>query len=144
MKVRFAVAPGLPAFGGSDLAELVDGLEDLGFDTIWLSDIPLGPAVDPFAGLAFAAGRTTRLKLGANIVPFGRTPFVLAKTLAQLDRLSAGRLLLSFVPGIDQPGERSALGIEGEDRGALLDRIVPVLRTWWAGGSVDGIELRTP
>jgi probable F420-dependent oxidoreductase len=119
------------------LAAAVDGLEALGFDTIWLSDVPMGPLVDPLLGLAFAAARTKRLKLGANVVPFGRSPFVLAKELAQLDRLSAGRLLLSLVPGLDQHGEREALTIGSRHRGHYLDELIPLLRRWWAGEAVD-------
>ena len=38
--------------------------------------------------------------------------------------------------GIDQPGERQALGSTGANRGALLEEITPLLRTWWAGDPV--------
>lgn len=117
-------------------------LESLGFDTIWLSDIPMGAPVDPLVGLAFAAGRTKRLKLGANLVPIGRNPMLLAKQLAQLDRLSSGRLLISLVPGLDQPGERGALGIGDAKRGRLIDDIIPLLRQWWSGAPVDHHENR--
>jgi probable F420-dependent oxidoreductase len=119
----------LPAFA--------DALETLGFDTMWLSDIPMGSQVDPIVGLAFAASRTTRLKLGANIVPIGRNPMLLAKELAQLDQLSNGRVLISLVPGLEQPMERQALGIGAANRGALLDEVIPLLRQWWAGETVD-------
>ena len=111
MKVRFAVAPGGFAFDAPRFVELVEQLEALGFDTLWLSDIPMGPSIDPVVGLGYAAAASKRLKLGANVVPFGRNPMILAKTLAQLDQLSGGRILLSLVPGIDQPNERLALGI---------------------------------
>ncbi len=104
MKVRIAASPGRGMIDPVELAQFVDGLEARRFDTMWLSDVPMGSTVDPMLGLAFAASRTTRLKLGANVVPFGRTPYVLAKDLAQLDRLSNGRVLLSLVPGLDQPG----------------------------------------
>ena len=137
MKVRFAVAPGGPGFDPDGFAELVDGLEAHRFDTLWLSDVPLADTVDPLVGLAYAASRTRRLKLGANIVPLGRNPFLLAKELAQVDRLSAGRVLLSLVPGLDQPGEREALGIGRANRGAFLDEIIPLLRRWWSGEPVD-------
>jgi probable F420-dependent oxidoreductase len=137
MKVRIAVSPGGSPADPSSLATVIDGLEARGFDTIWLSDVPMGPLVDPLLGLAFAAGRTTRLKLGANVVPFGRSPFVLAKELAQLDQLSSGRLLLSLVPGLDQPGEREALTIGRRRRGHYLDELIPMLRQWWAGEAVD-------
>ncbi len=137
MKIRFAVSTGIY---GSDLrafGEEVRRIETLGFDTVWLSDIPLGPTLDPIVGLSFAAAATSTLKLGANLVPIGRNPVTLAKSLAEIDQLSAGRLLLSFVVGLDQPGERQALGIgAGANRGRLMEEILPLLRAWWAGDSV--------
>jgi probable F420-dependent oxidoreductase len=142
MKVRIAVSPPVESWDEVVLPEFVDALERLGFDTIWLSDVPMGPHVDPLIGLALAAGRTSRLKLGANLVPFGRNPMTLAKQLAQLDQLSCGRLLLSLVPGLDQPGERQALGIGDANRGQLLDEIIPKLRRWWSGQTVDNVAVR--
>ncbi len=76
------------------------------------------------------------MKLGANLVPIGRNPITLAKSLAQIDQLSGGRVLLSFVVGLDQPGERQALGTAGANRGALVEEVTPLLRTWWAGDTV--------
>jgi probable F420-dependent oxidoreductase len=137
MKVRIAVAPGGGAWSAEAYLSLVDGLEERRFDTIWLSDVPLAPTVDPIVGLATAAGRTRRLKLGANVVPIGRNPMLLAKELAQIDQLSAGRLLLMMVPGIGQAAERAALGVAGTDRGAYLDEVVPLLRRFWSGEAVE-------
>lgn len=138
MKIRFAVAPGLGDFSADALDGLLDACESLGFDTLWLSDIPLGVIGDPLVSLTYAAARTTKLKLGANVVPLGRNPMLLARELAQMDRLSRGRLLLSFVPGLNQPGESEALGIRpgGPGRLGVLDEIIPLLRRWWAGESV--------
>jgi probable F420-dependent oxidoreductase len=130
------VAPGIEPLDRAGLAELVDQLEALGFDTLWLSDVPMADVIDPLVGLPFAAGRTERLKLGANVVPIGRNPMLLAKALAQLDQLSGGRVLLSFVPGLDQPGERQSLGLTG-NRGAHLDEVIPLIRRWWAGETVE-------
>ncbi|MCU1361706.1 MAG: putative oxidoreductase [Ilumatobacteraceae bacterium] len=141
MKVRIAVSPPADQWDQPILPQFVDELERLGFDTVWLSDVPMGTQVDPLIGLAVAAGRTTRLKLGANLVPFGRNPMLMAKQLAQLDRFSAGRVLLSLVPGLDQPGERVALGIGDANRGRLLDETIPQLRAWWRGDQVDGITV---
>ena len=78
-----------------------------------------------------------RLHLGANLVPLGRNPFLLAKELAQLDQISGGRLLLSFVTGLGQPGERQALGLDGARRGDVLEEVLGLLRSWWAGEAVD-------
>jgi alkanesulfonate monooxygenase SsuD/methylene tetrahydromethanopterin reductase-like flavin-dependent oxidoreductase (luciferase family) len=104
---------------------------------LWLSDIPMGPSIDPIVGLGYAAAASKRLKLGANLVPFGRNPMILAKTLAQLDQLSGGRILLSLVPGIDQPNERLALGIGPRNRWKLIEEIIPLLRAWWSGEPVS-------
>jgi probable F420-dependent oxidoreductase len=137
MKVRFAVAPGSAAQQGAQLSVCADALEMSGFDGIWLSDVPLEPVLDPLLGLALLSGRTRRLRLGANVVPLGRNPFLLAKELAQLDRLSDGRLLLSFVSGLDHPGEREVLGVDGVNRGVVLEEVLGLLRRWWAGEEVE-------
>jgi alkanesulfonate monooxygenase SsuD/methylene tetrahydromethanopterin reductase-like flavin-dependent oxidoreductase (luciferase family) len=50
---------------------------------------------DPPLTLARAAGRTSRLHLGADLVPPARNRSPLAKELAQLDQLCGGWLLLS-------------------------------------------------
>jgi probable F420-dependent oxidoreductase len=135
VKIRFAVAAG--ARDVESFHREVTAIESLGFDTVWLSDLPLGPPLDPLIGLAFAAGVTSTLKLGANVVPLGRNPLTLAKSLAQIDRISGGRLLLSFVVGIDQPGERLALGADGANRGERVEELTPLLRAWWAGDAVS-------
>jgi probable F420-dependent oxidoreductase len=137
MKIRFAIAPGSAALADGDLLAFSDAIEASGFDGIWLSDVPLAPVIDPLLGLALVAGRTTRLRLGANVVPLGRNPFLLAKELAQLDRVSNGRLLLSFVTGIGTPGEREALGLGAAGRGEVLEEVLGLLRAWWAGETVE-------
>jgi probable F420-dependent oxidoreductase len=136
MKVRIAVTPSGAALGEEQFGAYLQACEALGFDTIWLSDVPLGPLGDPLLSLAYAAARTTKLKLGMNMVPLGRNPLWLSKQLAQLDRLSSGRLLLSFVPGLGQPTERAALGYATADRGKDVDRVIDLARAWWRGETV--------
>src|ERR1700761_3499537 len=136
MKVRIAVAPaGAQEFVA--VAAFADALEASDFDGVWLSDVPLAPALDPLLGLALIAGRTRRLHLGANVVPLGRNPFLLAKELAQLDQLSAGRLLLSFVPGLAPLGDGEVLGVTPGGRGSALEEVLGLVRRWWAGEAVD-------
>ncbi len=137
MRIRFAVAPGIAWDDAAGFGAFVDALETLRFDTVWLSDVPLASTLDPLLGLTYAASRTTRLKLGANVVPLGRNLFRFTKELAQIDRLSGGRLLLSFVPGIGAPGERATLGLGDANRGAYLETIIPLVRRWWAGETVE-------
>jgi alkanesulfonate monooxygenase SsuD/methylene tetrahydromethanopterin reductase-like flavin-dependent oxidoreductase (luciferase family) len=42
-----------------------------------------------------------------------------------------------LVPGVDQPGERRALGFPTGDRGALVEEIARLLRRWWDGETVE-------
>jgi probable F420-dependent oxidoreductase len=137
MKIRFAVGPHAGSLSALDVVAFAESLEATGFDGLWFSDLPVAPVLDPLLGLALAAGRTERLHLGANLVPLGRNPFLLAKELAQLDQMSGGRLLLSFVTGVGQPGERQALGLNGARRGDVLEEVLGLARIWWAGDAVD-------
>lgn len=136
MKIRFAVTPPADALGEDQFDACLAACEGAGFDTLWLSDVPLGPQGDPLVSLCYAAGRTRRLKLGANVVPLGRNPLWLAKQLAQIDRLSHGRLLLSFVPGLGAPAERAAIGHPHGDRGRAVDAMIDLLRRFWNGEAV--------
>ena len=116
---------------------VVDALERLGFDSLWLSERIGGDAPDPLVGMAFAAGRTTRLKFGMSVMVLpGRNPVVLAKELATLDRLSNGRLLPAFGLGVADPHEQQAFGVERGARAKLFDEALTVLRGAWAPGTL--------
>ena len=116
---------------------VVDALERLGFDSLWLSERIGGDAPDPLVGMAFAAGRTTRLKFGMSVMVLpGRNPIVLAKELATLDRLSNGRLLPAFGLGVADPHEQQAFGVERGARAKLFDEALTVLRGAWAPGTL--------
>ena len=148
MKVRCAASVGAGPPDPVTFAAVVERAEALGFDTLWMADLPSLPATDPTAGIAFAAARTTRARLGANVIPFGARPYLVAHRLAQLDQLTGGRLLLTLVPGIDLPEERSALGTAGRHRGRMMEDLVPLLRRWWSGepaaGSADEAAVTLP
>jgi probable F420-dependent oxidoreductase len=139
--VKVRIGYGLGTRAASDperFADLVDTLEELRFDSLWLSERITGDCPDPIVGLAVAAGRTTRMKFGFSVlvVP-GRNPMLLAKELATLDRLSNGRLLPAFGLGAVDPGEQQAFGVERTERAKRFDEVLPLLRRFWAGESVD-------
>src|SRR5881394_1548163 len=136
MKIR--VGYGLGTSGGNDLAGLIDGLERHGFDSLWLSERITGPAVDPIVGLAYAAGRTDKLKFGMSVLVLpGRNPALLAKELASLDVLSNGRLLPAVGLGAREPAEHQAFGVKREERAAMFDEALPLIRRFWTGEAVD-------
>lgn len=136
LKIRVAVAGANTSADRDGFVALVEGLEQRGFDTLWLSDTPLTDAIDPLPALAIAAGRTNRLKLGTNVVVPGHNPLLLARSLAHLDRLSEGRLLLAFMPGVGSPLERAALGVAGVDRLRRIRETIELCRSWWSGEPV--------
>ncbi len=139
MKVRIGYGLGTRASTDPDrFAALVTGLERHRFDSLWLSERVTGDCPDPIVGLAVAAGLTSRIKLGFSVLVLpGRNPMLLAKELATLDRLSAGRLLPAFGLGAVDPGEHQAFGVERGDRAAMFNELLPLLHRFWSGEPVD-------
>ncbi|THJ75279.1 TIGR03854 family LLM class F420-dependent oxidoreductase [Candidatus Frankia alpina] len=138
MKVRIGIGSG----GGSptELADLVDRLEKLEVDSLWLSEHLSTPAVDPLVGMAFALGRTSQLKVGTGVAVLpGRNPVLLAKQLSSLALLAPRRVLLVLGLGPARLEDRSAFPLpeaRGETRpagtvgrrGAVFDEALEVLR----------------
>ncbi len=137
MKIRIGVGAGGASASAEALGELVGGLDALGFDSLWLSEVLTGPVLDPLIGLAWAAASNPRLKIGTTALLPGRNVLRLAKQLASLDRLSGGRLLVTLVPGLTYPPEREAIGVDPKQRGAVIDDALPLLRRLWAGETVS-------
>jgi probable F420-dependent oxidoreductase len=137
VKVRIGVGLGTRS-GAADFGAMVDDLERLRFDSLWLSERATGDAPDPMIGLAFAAGRTTKLKLGTSVqVLSGRNPALVAKEWASLDRLSKGRALPAFGLGVVDPNEQQAFGIAREQRASWFDEALPLIRRFWTEDAVD-------
>ena len=137
MKIRIGVGTGGAISSPDVLAELVKGLDELGFDSLWLSEVLTGPVLDPVVGLSWAAANNPRLKLGTTMLLPGRNVVRLAKQLASLDVLCRGRLLVTLVPGLTYAPEREAIGVEPKRRGAFIDEALPLLRRLWAGETVS-------
>lgn len=139
MKVRIGIGLGTrttlhgPAFG-----ELVDLVEERAFDSLWLSERIGSSAPDPIVAMAFGAGRTTRLKFGMSVLVLpGRNPVVLAKELATLAVMSAGRLLPAFGLGVADPKEHQAFGVAREERARWFDEALAVMRACWSDDVVE-------
>ncbi|MEN1971130.1 TIGR03571 family LLM class oxidoreductase [Luteimonas sp. MJ204] len=106
------------------LAALAD---QLGFDAVWVRDVPLnGPWYpeafghpDPFAMLGAIATATSRIAVGtAATVLTLRHPLHIAKAAISLDRLAQGRFVLGLGSG-DRPEEFAAFGADSNDRKEL-------------------------
>ena len=129
------------------VAEMAQALETAGIDAAYVTDHPAPAdrwlesgghhALDPFVALAFVAAGTTRLKLHTNIIviPY-RNPFMIAKSIASLDVLSGGRVIMGIGSGYLE-GEFKALGAIFTGRGAVMDEAITVMKQAWTGRSVN-------
>ena len=126
-------------------ARVARAAEAAGFESLWAGEhvvlpdpqappSPMGPTepiLDPAIALTFAAANTTRVRLGTGIIILPqRNPLVLAKELASLDVLSAGRLIVGIGVGYLEP-EFRALGAPFEDRGAVTDEYLAAMCAIW-------------
>jgi probable F420-dependent oxidoreductase len=76
----------------TDAVQLACIAEDLGYDSVWASEVA---GADGFALLAAVASRTTAIRLGTAIVPLGtRSPALLAMSAQTVSSLSDGRFSL--------------------------------------------------
>jgi probable F420-dependent oxidoreductase len=135
MKIRIGYGLGTRSATNDQerFASLVDGLEQHGFDSLWLSERITGDCPDPLVGMAFACGRTRNLKVGMSVMVLpGRNPVVLAKSIASLDRLSGGRVLPAFGLGVANSAEHQAFGVQRNERGAWFNEALPLMRRLWA------------
>lgn len=136
----------LPQFGDAAVAGAVQQAarraEELGFDDLWVSDHLVVPAAqprpapvlcDPLVTLAFAASATERIGLGTSVLvaPQYPSPLALANTLASLDHLSGGRLVVGMGAGWSR-AEFDALGAPFDRRGERVEEIVALCRAVWS------------
>lgn len=140
MKVRIGFGMGTigAAADAARFGAIVDALEDLRFDSLWVSERATGPTLDPMVALGVAAGRTRRIKLGTSVqVLPGRNPVLLAKQWASLDVLSGGRALPAFGLGVVDPLEQQAFGVAREERAGRFDEALQLIRRLWTESTID-------
>jgi probable F420-dependent oxidoreductase len=132
---------------GEGIATVAAAAEAAGFHGFGFTDHPAPTqrwlesgghdAVDPFVAMGFAAARTTKLRLIPNVVvlPY-RNPFVVAKSGATLDLLSGGRFTLAVGVGYLKR-EFTALGVDFDERAALFEEALEVIRAIWTGDDIS-------
>jgi probable F420-dependent oxidoreductase len=144
----------LPHYGRpiepSRLAQLAARAEEVGLDSVWVTDHVIVPRdvpliyrddmMDPLAVLPWLAGVTERIALGTSVIvlPY-RSPLPVAKLLASVDVLSGGRLIVGVAVGWLE-GEFAALGVPFRERGRRTDEAIELLRAAW---TQDYPEIKT-
>ena len=125
---------GLVATGAGALDERLAEVDALGFDAFYVVDHPSFEQPDAWSWLAWAAGRTERMRLGTHVtgMPFHH-PFRLARQVATVDRLSGGRAVLGIGTGYEH-ADFEPYGFEMLDfRGRLgqLEEGIQVMQALW-------------
>jgi probable F420-dependent oxidoreductase len=116
--------------------------EELGIDGVFVPDHILAkPATtqhygahwpDPFSLLAYLAGRTRRIRVGASVIvlPY-RNALVAAKAAATVDQVSGGRFIFGVGVGWDE-AEFTDLRLPFKERGRLSDDYIRAIKAAWA------------
>jgi probable F420-dependent oxidoreductase len=165
MGVSMKLGLRLPQRAGVDLRRDVPAVarraEELGYTSLWTYERVLFPdspaedyfgspwqesqrqAADPLAVLAAAAMVTTTPRLGtAVLVTPTHAPFQLAKSLATIDQLSAGRMVAGLGAGWSSD-ELQTVRATRADRGRFLDETLDVLEAVWGPDPVSYTGPRT-
>src|SRR6266542_902931 len=115
------------------IKEFVSKAETLGYDSLWvqeqiISDISF---LEPVTLLTYAAAITAKVRLGTSVLlPVIRNPVQLAKSLATLDQLSQGRLIVGV--GIGGPHVPEAIfGVSSQRRVRRFLEALGVLKALW-------------
>jgi alkanesulfonate monooxygenase SsuD/methylene tetrahydromethanopterin reductase-like flavin-dependent oxidoreductase (luciferase family) len=140
LPTREAIMEGRPETG--PLIDLAVRTEGLGYDSVLIGDSLLArPRHEPITLLAGVAGRTKRVDLGtAVLLPALRNPVLLAHSVATLDRVSEGRVILGVGIATDVPNIRAefrAAGVPFDKRVGTMMEGLRLCKALWSGKPVD-------
>lgn len=136
----------LPNNHGASMREIVDvavAVEAMGYDSVWVSEHlfhasyvaeRLGdrPYHEALTALTAVAAATERVRLGTSVLVLPwHHPVRLAKQIASLDELSAGRVTLGV--GVAQTDDEYAnLDVPFHRRGRMADEILDAMSCLWS------------
>ena len=130
------------SFQPDDLSVLIDVVqraEAEGMDGYWCYDHPLFRA-ECWNTMSVLAAATTTIRLASSMsCIYYRSPYMLARQAADVDRLSGGRLILGLGVG-DAPHEFRKMGVElppMDVRQRGLVETVAIVRGLWSGESFE-------
>ena len=116
------------------IIRMAERVEAAGLDSVWVGDsLTAKPRLEPLAVLGAIATRTSRVRLGtAVLLPALRHPVLLAQTLATVDLISGGRLVIGAGVGgafnDDQRREWQAAGVDPSRRARRFEEIIEIVK----------------
>ncbi|MGH7915360.1 MAG: LLM class flavin-dependent oxidoreductase [Candidatus Binataceae bacterium] len=122
-----------PSTDAGVICQFLPRAERLGYEGLWVQEQIVGssPILEPVTLLTYAAALTTKLHLGTSVlITVIRNPVQLAKSLATLDQLSHGRLIVGV--GIGGPHVAEAVfGVPSERRARRFVEGLQVMQALW-------------
>ena len=93
--------------------------------------------LEGYSVMAYLAGVTERVRIGSSVVvlPY-RNPIVQARAVQTIDVLSGGRISLGVGAGHVR-AESEALGVPYNERAAMTEEYIRVMRAIWAGDTAS-------
>ena len=120
-----------------DVVDLAVAAEEGGWDGVFVSDSLTDGTTDPWATLGAIAARTERVTLGTWITaPATQPPWRLAQTVATLDQLSNGRMMLGVGLGTGDDFDRFGDTATPRERARRYDEALEVVTRLWTGEPV--------
>ena len=113
---------------------MAERVEEAGLDSVWVGDSLIAkPRLEPLATLGALAARTSRVRLGtAVLLPALRHPVLMAQTMATVDLISGGRLVIGAGVGgafnDEQRGEWAAAGVDHRRRARRFEEVVEIAK----------------
>jgi probable F420-dependent oxidoreductase len=146
--MKFGVC--IPHYGRAieveNLTQMAVRAEELGFDSIWVTDHLIVPheipgrtdivyrndMLEPLTFLTHLGAVTNRVSIGTSVVilPY-RNPIILGKMIATADVLSRGRVIFGAAVGWME-GEFDALNAPFAERGPVSNEYIRLLKELWA------------
>ncbi|WP_425069392.1 putative FMN-dependent luciferase-like monooxygenase [Reyranella sp.] len=122
--------------------EQIRHAEKCGFESAWIAQHHFhegeGGLPAPFVFLSHVAAHTSRIRLGTGIVTLPlELPIRVAEDAVVTDLMSGGRLEVGVGPGGNMTAF-AAFGLESDQRHALFDHNLAMLRIAWSGGPLPG------
>jgi limonene 1,2-monooxygenase len=136
-RLRFGIflAPFHPAGENPTLAlqrdlQLVQHLDDLGYDEAWIGEHHSAGSeiiASPEIFIAAAAERTRRIRLGTGVISLSyHNPLWVAERIVLLDHLTRGRVMLGVGPG-SLPTDSAMIGLNPTDTRELLEENLDIV-----------------
>ena len=142
MKFGFIIPHNFGLDSPKDVVDVAVAAETGGFDSVWVNHHVLHagyvldrlddkPYYDALTVLTYVAAKTKSVKLGTTVLvlPY-LNPVVLAKTIATLDVMSEGRMIVGVGVG-SLPEESEALGSDYSTRGKYANESIEIMKELW-------------